>query len=530
MPLAIMANYIVLGVKRTDRTVTDEKFADSCYYLGFIFTITSIIFSLFDLPNIGSRMSLISMRFGTAMLSTVFGLIVRVYWVSFRTDVADAVQAAEEGVVEAAHRLREQLAMALEQFRDFQSQVQDATSMSIAKVNVGVEELAKSYAAKLSEFFDELADQHAKAFKASQSEVHNASVQLARAVGGYSNDIRKSLDSIEKKVVHFTDTVTHRLENTTFPDDYFSERLSMPLTQLGDTTSGLAADVKRSADEIKAVLAMVRETFATVQAHTGRVEPVFERLADLAHTQEALLAGAQSQVDTLSALNSTLRSTQGGIGAMQTLIAAQSGAMSNLSKSVSEQTMQGEQLAITLSSLDTALSAVISDMRRQHESLASAATGANAQSLAMVRMGECIDGLNTALTRVAGSVEHNSTSTADLAKYIKDDRVAASEDRRIARDSLERMVGPASEWPLLRGAVQSLSEQIRDLKRQLPTTATTLPAVPARAPSSDTIVAHAPALLAGVPIPANGLRDDMKSGPTSWPTATPTGAGGETRV
>ena len=42
VPLALMSAYILIGLKRNDKDVTDEKFADTCYYLGFIFTITSI--------------------------------------------------------------------------------------------------------------------------------------------------------------------------------------------------------------------------------------------------------------------------------------------------------------------------------------------------------------------------------------------------------------------------------------------------------------------------------------------------------
>ena len=100
LPLLVMAAYIALGLKRQDRDVTDEKFADSCYYLGFIFTITSIVFSLFDLPNIGERIQDIAVRFGAAMVSTVLGLAVRVYLVSFRPDSSDALKDAEDAVLE----------------------------------------------------------------------------------------------------------------------------------------------------------------------------------------------------------------------------------------------------------------------------------------------------------------------------------------------------------------------------------------------------------------------------------------------
>ena len=71
IPLVLMVAYIILGLKRHDSDVTDEKFADTCYYLGFIFTITSIIFSLLELPSIGTKIQDIAVRFGAAMVSTV---------------------------------------------------------------------------------------------------------------------------------------------------------------------------------------------------------------------------------------------------------------------------------------------------------------------------------------------------------------------------------------------------------------------------------------------------------------------------
>src|SRR6185369_1632964 len=120
VPIAIMVTYIVLGYYRHDTDVSDEKFADSCYYLGFIFTISAIIFSLFDLPNIGTKIQEIAVRFGAAMVSTVLGLAVRVALVSFKPDTNDALQAAEDAVVSASQKFREHLVMATEKLGDFQ--------------------------------------------------------------------------------------------------------------------------------------------------------------------------------------------------------------------------------------------------------------------------------------------------------------------------------------------------------------------------------------------------------------------------
>ena len=164
LPLLVMVAYIVLGYFRKDTDVSDEKFADTCYYLGFIFTITSIIFSLFDLPNIGTRIQDIAVRFGAAMVSTVLGLGVRVYLVSFRQDINDAIKDAEDAVLDATRKFTEQLTIALERLRDFESQVDSAAKSTVERVNLQIENLSMNHANKLTEFFTELTTQNQKAF------------------------------------------------------------------------------------------------------------------------------------------------------------------------------------------------------------------------------------------------------------------------------------------------------------------------------------------------------------------------------
>ena len=213
-----MSAYIVLGLKRHDNDVTDEKFADTCYYLGFIFTITSIIFSLFDLPNIGTKIQDIAVRFGAAMVSTVLGLGVRVYLVSFKRDVADAIKEAEDAVIEASQKFREQLVIAFEKLRDFQSEVDVASKATVERVNMQVEALSKNHAEKLTDFFTELTTRNQEAFTQALAEVRAASVRLSNSVDGYAKGMRTNLSSIEEKVGAFTEAVTDRLRTTTFPD------------------------------------------------------------------------------------------------------------------------------------------------------------------------------------------------------------------------------------------------------------------------------------------------------------------------
>lgn len=88
LPIIFLTFYIIIGLSRVKDAAeaSDEQFADSCYYLGFIFTISSIIFTLFDLNNLDNKLTEIVIRFGAAMLCTVIGLAVRIYLIGFKSN------------------------------------------------------------------------------------------------------------------------------------------------------------------------------------------------------------------------------------------------------------------------------------------------------------------------------------------------------------------------------------------------------------------------------------------------------------
>lgn len=306
IPLSIMAAYIVLGLNRKDRDVSDEKFADSCYYLGFIFTITSIIFSLFDLPDIGTKIQDIAVRFGAAMVSTVAGLAVRVYLVSFNKDVADAVRETEYSIIETSQRFREQLVLAYERLSDFQSQVENGTKGAVERVNLQVESLSKNHAEKLSGFFEALASSNQDAFTSALDEVKKASLRLSESVDGYSLGMRTNLGSIEAKVTAFTDVVSERLKTTTFPDDFFAKQLEGPLVQLNTATNAVAGQVRTTATEFGTATTVLSGALRKLQSKSEAIEGSMDAALRLTAQQQSVLDTSHSQIAALEKLGATL--------------------------------------------------------------------------------------------------------------------------------------------------------------------------------------------------------------------------------
>jgi len=247
LPLALMTTYIVLGLRRGADDVGDEKFADTCYYMGFIFTITSIVFALFDLPEIGTRIESVAVRFGAAMVSTVLGLGVRVYLVSFGRDVSDAIEEAEDAVIDASHRFREQLLLAVERLRNFEAGVDGAARASVDRVNLQFEALSKQHAERLDTWLAELTERNQRAFADALAEVGAATARLAEFVDGYSNQMRTHMGAMQQFTSATTDRVLERLRTAEFPEDYFARHLALPMRQLKNASEEISVNVSQAA-------------------------------------------------------------------------------------------------------------------------------------------------------------------------------------------------------------------------------------------------------------------------------------------
>ncbi|MDR2689661.1 MAG: hypothetical protein LBB76_07890 [Azoarcus sp.] len=305
LPLTVMALYIGLGLARQKNDVSDDKFADSCYYLGFIFTISSIVFGLFDLPNVGTKMTEIAVRFGAAMMSTVLGLVVRVYLVSFRTDLGDAMDSAEAAVIGATRRLREQLAIALEKMREFDARVDEAAQTAVARAALSVDRLAESQDEKIAAFCAALLEQSKLAFDKVLSEVDTASQRLAASVDTYAN------------------TVSQRMKGVTFPEDYFSRRLEAPVAKLGASAEAAAAKLAGIAEGVTETLADIRPTLSEVRSRADEITDTLGRIIELATVQAQIVSGNQTQVDTLAQLAATLKTVQEDIAKVAEATSAQ---------------------------------------------------------------------------------------------------------------------------------------------------------------------------------------------------------------
>lgn len=326
MPLAFMAVYIILGFRRGPEDVSDERFGDSCYYLGFIFTISSIAFSLFDIPDLdkAGRLTAVAVRFGAAMISTFLGFIVRVYLVGFHHESTEAIQSLENQVVESANRLKTRLDLSQEAFEAFEEKVRQAANDTETRVRIATENVGRHLSQEMAQTLKAIAAEVQALHKSAADQMNVAALALSADLSKCSQALVADISRAQAHFIGMADQLQTRLRAVTFPDDFFTKELTPPVRNLvasmvavGDDLNSLKESVNISIEGLSGALAKIEaamETPQSVRELVQRQEAVSKQVLEV-----VLLAGRAIDSSSLAIKeqNSALTRLSGEFSAAQ---------------------------------------------------------------------------------------------------------------------------------------------------------------------------------------------------------------------
>ncbi|PJG82907.1 hypothetical protein [Caviibacterium pharyngocola] len=245
LPLVIMLFYILIGNFYRDKVVSDDKFADSCYYLGFIFTIATILVTLIELNRIGSEIDVIAARFAVAMSSTLLGVVARVLIIGFKRDANDAVTQTEEAIIASADKLIAQMENLTDKMAMFETQIAESAQKTIARVELEVEKMSKDYTDRINQFFADSSEQYID----SLNEVKEANGQFSRSL---ANSVER-IDTLAEQAGELTDKLIEQqklLERSNVIEAlHHNERQSQLLSEQLDKTSHHQAELTIALDK-----------------------------------------------------------------------------------------------------------------------------------------------------------------------------------------------------------------------------------------------------------------------------------------
>ena len=133
IPVAIMLAYALLIGFATRLRLRDDQSGDNLYYMGFLYTLTSLGVSLYQF-NASRAAEEIVQNFGIAIGSTITGIGLRVIFNQMRRDPVEVERIMRLELADAARRVRRELDSTVIEFNHFRRSAQQSAADSFSQV------------------------------------------------------------------------------------------------------------------------------------------------------------------------------------------------------------------------------------------------------------------------------------------------------------------------------------------------------------------------------------------------------------
>lgn len=191
VPVLLMVGYAVcIWLFRALRLRSDQS-GDNFYYMGFIFTLTSLAVTLIQYAD-GTNAAEIIRNFGVAVASTIAGIVLRIVFNLFRRDPIEVEHESRLELSEASRRVRQELNAMLVEFSHF--------GRSQQQMAIETMEEYKKRAEETTGFLSDLlgTEAHADAVSKARAQLQ-ATTQLLQEINDALGEIPSTLRHRRKK-------------------------------------------------------------------------------------------------------------------------------------------------------------------------------------------------------------------------------------------------------------------------------------------------------------------------------------------
>jgi hypothetical protein len=278
VPVTVMLAYaLLLGLARLFR-LRDDQSGDNLYYMGFIFTLTSLAGSLYQFSSAGSVEQIVQ-NFGIAIASTISGIGLRIFFNQMRRDPIEVEHTARLELAEAARKVKRELEGTVLEFAYFRR----ATQQSIAETLEEMRELLKDVKVKVVKQLDDFASSSSKPLEEASkrsaetidhltSEVstslQGAVNQIADRVGrlsGSATSIAKSIDGVNAKILSMQ-TPEHVIEIKLTPT---IQGLSRAVSKFSQSAEKQAEAVDTNLNQTQSLTSAIMVLLEEIRAERG---------------------------------------------------------------------------------------------------------------------------------------------------------------------------------------------------------------------------------------------------------------------
>jgi len=323
VPVALMLVYATVMALSRFLRLRDDQAGDNLYYMGFLFTLTSLGTSLYHFTA-DRNADYIVQNFGIAIASTITGIALRVLFNQMRRDPAEVEHQARIELAEAARRVRIELDHTVLEFDHFRrASLQslregfDEIAIQVDKVGerllAGLEEVTQKSAAPLeaaSKSSGQTIEGLTKRVVAALEDSANKLAEENRKLSGSANAIASSLDDVKERLASMQapdEVIKIKLDPTikglASAVDRFTGRIDQHEKVFGSALESARLSSEATREAVDRIRITTTDSEAGIREVVGSLKDTIQSLASVAKAQAEQVDGVMKRSDeTLSVI------------------------------------------------------------------------------------------------------------------------------------------------------------------------------------------------------------------------------------
>jgi hypothetical protein len=298
VPVGTMLAYALLISLARGLRLRDDQSGDNLYYMGFLFTLTSLGVSLYQFTASRAAEEIVQ-NFGIAIGSTITGIGLRVIFNQMRRDPVEIERVMRLELAEAARRVKRELDSTVVEFGHHRRSAQQAAADSFSHVSEKFDEIADKFLRRLDELSATLASPIAVASRESADAISDVSKTIGEKFAVSAWQLSAESELLSKRAATISpvlDELTAKLGAMQTPDRVIEVRLE-PMAQ------ALSAAVDRLTAQSDGQASAVKDAVATANASTERsidlVGALRQEFDQAATTNRAIVETATNMIKVM---------------------------------------------------------------------------------------------------------------------------------------------------------------------------------------------------------------------------------------
>ncbi|MFS8050429.1 hypothetical protein [Rhizobium sp. BR 314] len=194
IPLVLMAIYFIVSLAFAGFRLHNEQAGDNLYYMGFLFTLSSLGVSLYLFAGETSIETIVR-NFGIAVTSTIAGVTLRILFNQMRRDPIDIERSVRHELAEMTRRVRTELDSSSREFSHYRR-------VSNQMLSEGFEEIARQAernGQEINKILEMLAKQAVTPINDAAAQLTTTTSRLSEIIGTFGaavENVGKKLEEI----------------------------------------------------------------------------------------------------------------------------------------------------------------------------------------------------------------------------------------------------------------------------------------------------------------------------------------------